>query len=212
MSAKSLIGIPLIYFFFNFSNNALMAQYIIDYGKGISLNTYRTDLAISATGQVFIAYEDRAMKGKLSVKLFNGKRWEDLGERGISKKPVKDFYITVNDDNVPCVYYRENSECRKVIAKKFENNQWVNFKCSESDIMQNIKSGTLETVKNNMVMVYGKSVDLSTVDRQSASDGEDLKFSHSSLINMMSLMNKKYCVMVNQTDYGNTILIKKMDF
>jgi len=77
-------------------------------------------LYIDKDGTPYVAYEDGANGGKVTVMMYNGTSWTNVGNAGFSAGTVSSLSLSVSN-GVPYVCYLDHANGDKVNVMKFSN-------------------------------------------------------------------------------------------
>jgi hypothetical protein len=84
-----------------------------------------TSIAAYGNNQLFVAYADQDLGGKVSVSKFDGTRWNILGTRGFSGGNAEYVKIKVDKLGTPYVVFKDGANGNKASVMKYNGTSWV---------------------------------------------------------------------------------------
>jgi hypothetical protein len=86
---------------------------------------YITSLAISLSGQPYVAFCDFNNSQKVTVMKFDGTNWINVGNVGFSVGMTVDPYLTFDPTGQPYVSFKDYGSSLKATVMKFEGTNWL---------------------------------------------------------------------------------------
>ena len=80
---------------------------------------------VSASGTVFLSYDDRTQSGKITVVKYANNSWDLVGKYGFSTGGITYHSIAVDAVGTPYVAYCNDSGKKGAIVKKYNGSNWV---------------------------------------------------------------------------------------
>ena len=98
-----------------------------------------TSLALSSSGQPYVAYQDLANSQKVTVMKFDGTNWVNLGSAGFSAGEADYTSLAFSPSGQPYVAYEDWGNSQKTTVMMFNGTNWVNvgnagFSAGEADL------------------------------------------------------------------------------
>ncbi len=99
-----------------------------------------TSLALSSSGQPYVAYQDLANSQKVTVMKFDGTNWVNLGSAGFSAGEADYTSLSFSPSGQPYVAYEDWGNSQKTTVMMFNGTNWVNvgnagFSAGEDDFI-----------------------------------------------------------------------------
>ena len=122
---SALLRISFVWLlFFTQTNSAYSQGWNIVGQPGFSATTASfTSLAFNGSTP-YVAYQDGAVAGKLTVKKFDGANWVTVGTAGFSAG-IAGYISLAFDGSIPYVAYRDGGNNNKATVMKFDGANWV---------------------------------------------------------------------------------------
>ena len=99
-------------------------QYVGQRGFTDSISGYN-QIKIN-NGTPYVAYRDRSVGNRSTVKYFNGSTWQNLGNIGFSTGAV-DYVNFHFADSIPHITFRDGGLSNKGVAMKYDGTNWVHL-------------------------------------------------------------------------------------
>ena len=100
-------------------------QFVGNEGLSVGLAMYQS-IAISPSGQPFIAFSDDGLSSKVSVLKFDGSNWIPVGPLGFSAGPASCTSLAFSPAGQPFLAFRDGALDEKATVMKYDGSAWVN--------------------------------------------------------------------------------------
>ena len=110
-----------------------------------------TSLAIDSSGNVFVAYSDGTVGGKVTVKTWDSFAWVDVGSKGFSAGAAAFVSLAIGADDTLYVAYRDAANSGKATVQKFNGTSWelvgtAGFSAGSADYISLVVDGPIPMI------------------------------------------------------------------
>ncbi|MEA2006939.1 MAG: metallophosphoesterase [Patescibacteria group bacterium] len=107
-------------------------------GKISELKGTETNIAVSESGQVYLAFQDGKYNNSAHIKMYDGKNWHDLADKKhqkglISKQKGCDPYLEING-NAVYVAFEDLANGARARVKKWDGGNWSDLSDAQSPL------------------------------------------------------------------------------
>ena len=122
---------------YKYSPTDYMWKYVGNEGFSTG-GTEQTTIAISPSGQVYVAFADEGNSLKATVMEFDGTSWADVGNADFTEKWISTLSLAISASGEPYVAFSDWANSQKATVMKFNDTSWVNvgsagFSSGEAD-------------------------------------------------------------------------------